>query len=224
MITEAFERLEPAVGIKPACELTGRSRATVYRRRNPKPRVAGPRRAPSPHPASLSELEQARVLGVLRSQRFVDKSPAQIWATRAMKELQAAGYVVCTNIQNERGHWSKHVTVYDVPQTEAPKDETPKPCRTKSRFTGLEPLRGKNQGKNPPAPEVSDVTAEAATEEGGIAPKSNDEKTGQAAGVLSRLGSAAPAMTLKRPRSSSSPLWLLSGWPVVQLSFRSATS
>jgi transposase InsO family protein len=81
VITEAFERLEPVVGIKPACELTGRSRATVYRRRNPKPRVAGPRRAPLPHPASLSELEQARVLGVLRSQRFVDKSPAQIWAT-----------------------------------------------------------------------------------------------------------------------------------------------
>jgi predicted DNA-binding transcriptional regulator AlpA len=81
VITEVFERLEPVVGTKPACELTGRSRATVYRRRNPKPPVAGPRRAPLPHPAALSELEQARVLGVLRSQRFVDKSPAQIWAT-----------------------------------------------------------------------------------------------------------------------------------------------
>jgi transposase InsO family protein len=43
--------------------------------------VAGPRRPPAAHPAALSELEQARVLGVLRSQRFVDKSPAQIWAT-----------------------------------------------------------------------------------------------------------------------------------------------
>ena len=81
MITEALERLEPVQRTKPACELTGRSRATVYRRRNPKPRVAGPRRAPSPHPASLSGLEQARVLGGLRSQRFDDKSPAQIWAT-----------------------------------------------------------------------------------------------------------------------------------------------
>lgn len=81
MITEAFAALEPVVGIKPACELTGRSRATVYRQRHPKPRVAGPRRAPAAHPAALSELEQARVLSVLRSQRFVDKSPAQIWAT-----------------------------------------------------------------------------------------------------------------------------------------------
>ena len=74
-------RPEPVVGIKPACELTGRSRATVYRQRSPKPRVAGPRRPPAAHPAALSELEQARVLGVLRSQRFGDKSPAQIWAT-----------------------------------------------------------------------------------------------------------------------------------------------
>ncbi|WP_326793870.1 helicase associated domain-containing protein [Streptomyces sp. NBC_00841] len=76
MITEAFAALEPVVGIKPACELTGRSRATVYRQRHPKPRVAGPRRAPAAHPAALSELEQERVLSVLRSQRFVDKSPA----------------------------------------------------------------------------------------------------------------------------------------------------
>jgi putative transposase len=43
--------------------------------------VAGPRRAPSPHPAALSQLEQARVLGDLHSQRFVDKPPAQVWAT-----------------------------------------------------------------------------------------------------------------------------------------------
>lgn len=127
-----------------------------------------------------------------------DVVEGQARVTKAMKELQKARYVVCTNIQNERGHWSKHVAVYDTPQTETPKDETPKPGRTKSRFSGLEPLRGKNQGKNPPvSPEVSDVAAESATEEGGIAPKSEDETTGKAAGVLSRLGSAAPVMTLK---------------------------
>ncbi|MCW2875489.1 hypothetical protein [Actinacidiphila oryziradicis] len=126
-----------------------------------------------------------------------DVTEGGVRVTKAMKELQAAGYVAVVNVQNERGHFSKHVTVYDTPQTDGPKDETPKPVKSKSRFSGLEPLRGKNQGKNPPAPEVSDVTAEAATDEGGIASKSNDEKTGQAAGVLSRLGSAAPAMTLK---------------------------
>jgi putative transposase len=81
VINEAFAVLEPVVGTKPACELAGRSRATVYRQRKPRPRPSGPRPAPSPHPAALSELEQTRVLSVLRSQRFVDKSPAQIWAT-----------------------------------------------------------------------------------------------------------------------------------------------
>lgn len=33
------------------------------------------------HPAALSAVEQAAVLAQLRSDRFVDKSPAQIWAT-----------------------------------------------------------------------------------------------------------------------------------------------
>lgn len=81
MTNDAFTQLEPVVGIKPACELTGTSRASVYRRRNPQPRALGPRRPPPSHPAALSETERAQVLAVLRSQRFVDKSPAQIWAT-----------------------------------------------------------------------------------------------------------------------------------------------
>ena len=31
---ETFDLLEPVTGVKKACELTGKSRATVYRRRN----------------------------------------------------------------------------------------------------------------------------------------------------------------------------------------------
>ena len=38
---------------------------------------AGPR---APHPAALSEQEREQVLGVLDSDRFADKSPAQAWA------------------------------------------------------------------------------------------------------------------------------------------------
>jgi hypothetical protein len=37
VIEGAFAGLEPVIGVKPACELTGKSRATVYRRRNPRP-------------------------------------------------------------------------------------------------------------------------------------------------------------------------------------------
>lgn len=34
----------------------------------------------APHPASLPEEERERVLGILDSERFIDKSPAQAWA------------------------------------------------------------------------------------------------------------------------------------------------
>lgn len=79
MIDNAVGELEPLVGVVAACRLTGRSRATLHRRRHPKPPALGPRRA-GQHPAALSELERVRVLEVLRSARFVDKSPAQVWA------------------------------------------------------------------------------------------------------------------------------------------------
>lgn len=81
MIDTAFEELEPLLGTKPGCDLVGKSRATLYRHRNPTPPVAGPSRPPAPHPASLSAAERAAVLAVLRSPRFVDKAPAQVWAT-----------------------------------------------------------------------------------------------------------------------------------------------
>jgi putative transposase len=81
VIDEAFAELEPLMGVTAACTLTGLSRATVHRRRNPKPVVLGPRPMPAAHPAALSATERAQVLQVLRSARFVDKAPAQVWAT-----------------------------------------------------------------------------------------------------------------------------------------------
>ena len=49
------------------------------RAKAPKPaRAAGPRTTP---PNALNEAERQRVLGVLTSDRFVDKSVAQTWAT-----------------------------------------------------------------------------------------------------------------------------------------------
>lgn len=81
MIEDAFTQLAPLTSTKRACALLGKSRATHYRRANPKPAPARPptqRRRP---PSALSDAEQAQVLQVLRSARFADKSPAQIWAT-----------------------------------------------------------------------------------------------------------------------------------------------
>ena len=64
-----------------ACELLGKSRATLHRQRNPRP--AQERSQPTaraPHPASLTRDEQQALLAVLNSDRFADKSPAQVWA------------------------------------------------------------------------------------------------------------------------------------------------
>ena len=61
--------------------MLGKSRATLHRQRNPAPAAekapAGPR---APHPAALTAAEQAALLAVLDSERFADKSPAQVWA------------------------------------------------------------------------------------------------------------------------------------------------
>ena len=78
----AFAELEPLTSMKTACGLLGKSRATLYRKNNPRPAAPGKREDTprAPHPAALSEQERAHVLHVLDSDRFADKSPAQAWA------------------------------------------------------------------------------------------------------------------------------------------------
>ena len=79
MIERTVEELTPIVGTRPACRALGASVATIYRRRRPsEPRPS--RRRPTPARA-LSEAERERVLGVLHSERFVDCSPVQVYAT-----------------------------------------------------------------------------------------------------------------------------------------------
>ena len=79
MIEGAVEELSPIVGTRPACRALGAAPATIYRRRRPPGRKpARPRGAPA---RALSEVERAEVLTELRSERFVDASPAAVWAT-----------------------------------------------------------------------------------------------------------------------------------------------
>jgi putative transposase len=80
VIDEAVAELEPLTSAITACRLLGKSRATLYRQRNPAPvpeRFRGPR---APHPAALSPAERDALLAVLNAERFADKSPAQAWA------------------------------------------------------------------------------------------------------------------------------------------------
>ncbi len=79
MIEQTTEELSAIIGTRPACRALGVAPATIYRRRrppDPKPR----RVRPAP-PRALSDAEREAVLGELRSERFVDSAPAQVYAT-----------------------------------------------------------------------------------------------------------------------------------------------
>src|SRR5439155_519464 len=79
MIEQTVNELAPLVGTRPACRALGAAPATIYRRRRP----AAPRPPrPRPRPVrALSEQEREALLAELHSPRFVDCSPAQVWAT-----------------------------------------------------------------------------------------------------------------------------------------------
>jgi putative transposase len=78
---EAIEIIAPDVGVKPACEAFGISRAGLYRRRSISNRAARvPQRRPAP-PRTLSTEERKEVLDILHSDRFQDKAPHEVYAT-----------------------------------------------------------------------------------------------------------------------------------------------
>ena len=82
MIDPAAVELEAHVPTVTACAVLGRSRATHYRRRQPAPDPAVVRqRRRAAQPRALTEAERVEVLGELHSARFVDESPATVWAT-----------------------------------------------------------------------------------------------------------------------------------------------
>lgn len=79
MIEQAVCEIEPLVGTLPACVALGASRASVYRWRTPPP--ARPPRLRPPSPRALSAPERGAVLERLHEERFVDCSPAHVYAT-----------------------------------------------------------------------------------------------------------------------------------------------
>ena len=75
----AVDEVATEVGVRPACEALGVPRASWYRRRAPRPKRE-PRPRPSPVRA-LSEGEKDQVASVLHEPRFVDRAPAEVFAT-----------------------------------------------------------------------------------------------------------------------------------------------
>jgi len=70
----------PALGPVAACEAIGVSRASWHRLQNPPPQPPAPLERPSP-PRALTAGERAIVLGHLHSERFQDRSPAEVYGT-----------------------------------------------------------------------------------------------------------------------------------------------
>lgn len=80
MMEQAVEELTPIVGTRAACQALGVAPATIYRRRHP-PQPQRPSKPRPPPARKLSPQEREAVLEELHAERFVDCSPAQIWAT-----------------------------------------------------------------------------------------------------------------------------------------------
>jgi transposase InsO family protein len=81
-----FPALEQELNTTAACRLTGRSRATHYRRLNaPAPRDHAPRPSPT---SALSPAERERVLALMNGPAYAELAPAQIWA----RELDEGRY------------------------------------------------------------------------------------------------------------------------------------
>ena len=107
----AAQPLAVHVGVAPACQALGVSRATFYRRQRPTPGHQQPRPTPA---RALCASERAHVLDVLACPRFVDRAPAEVVATllvegqylcaeRTMYRILAANQPVRER-RNQRSH------------------------------------------------------------------------------------------------------------------------
>ena len=81
MIGPAVIELEATFSTSVACEVLGRSRATHYRHQRRGPDRGGGVERRGVQPRALTDAERTEVLAVLHSERFVDESPATVWAT-----------------------------------------------------------------------------------------------------------------------------------------------
>ena len=78
MIDETILELTPLVGVAAACQAVGRPRSSHYRLHRKSPKPLRPATVRKRQPRALTGDEEAQVLQVLHSERFVDMAPAEI--------------------------------------------------------------------------------------------------------------------------------------------------
>jgi len=106
MIDTAVRELTPVVGARAACDAVGRSRASHYRAHPVRSVVHAPAPAPPPRarqPRALSAAEQAAVLDVLHSERFVDTAPETVYATLLDEGVYLCSVATMYRLLRERG-------------------------------------------------------------------------------------------------------------------------
>ncbi|WP_285222845.1 IS3 family transposase [Frankia nepalensis] len=106
IVEEGLSSLVGKVSVSAACAALGRARATHYRRHRKSP--APPRPAPIPQkerrqPSALSAAEREHLVEVLHSERFVDASPDQVWATLLDEGVYLASPRTMYRVLAERG-------------------------------------------------------------------------------------------------------------------------
>lgn len=101
MMIAAAEELSPTVGVSRACAVLGVPRATLYRRRRPRP--PGESRPRPPSPRALSPAERQEVLEVLHSEWFWDVAPAEVVATLLDEGVYLASVRTMYRLLAERG-------------------------------------------------------------------------------------------------------------------------
>ncbi len=100
-MTAAVAELEPVIGLRRSCALTGRSRASHYR--DLQGPVHGPP-APRCVPANkLTDAEVDELVDLLHSPEFVDLAPAQVWARLLDDGRYVASVSTMYRVLRERG-------------------------------------------------------------------------------------------------------------------------
>ena len=79
-MSKTVTQLAQKTGTKQACSQLAYPRSSYYRQQKPKPTVTEPRPA-KPSPRALPAAEREAVREMLNSDRFVDKSPRQMYGT-----------------------------------------------------------------------------------------------------------------------------------------------
>jgi putative transposase len=116
---EAVKELAPVVGTSSACWAIGLSRSTFYRRQRPGERQqTGSTRRRSPR--ALGVKERARVLEELDSERYMDKSPRQVYASLLDEGVYLCGVRTMYRILAESGEVRERRDQLRHPEYEKP--------------------------------------------------------------------------------------------------------